>query len=774
MARTRKNKPKRKNAASGGDPEAPTEIEWESMEIYRKFIVTENAIDEGENVDHPFEVGDCVSILPSDPPAGYGIEDGPALPIEAMWLGLIKDIRMRYKGGEQEAWSRVQWFFSAADVRNTTQNFDTSHLGENERLLSDHCDLVHASTLDDVVPMRCFCFDPTYISSVEKNTTLQQMFTQKEIRAAGSRTENGSIYPDIYYRYGIKVKSKHIFPKVSQFNCFSPQVSSSSSRSRSSSRSKSNRRPAPILNTNVSSKSQQHQDTCLSQSSYSPPDSERARRIGRQVADLVREAHIILEDGITQILKSASESKLTNEFKKNLTQFGDMARTTRNTARTTRARTGTFNADSDIPESATRSSEDLNVALNKTANQLASKMQEAVLLEDTLAMHICARAQCTAPRGKAWHRSCLIRDQAPSEKGVEGGAEDLADKDETLLHLESWILRDARRRGRTHSISSPSFDHVMARWKAMGHSRQLEVERMLQLLCTIPPGYEHPSIGNEGMYEFPILFAVGIPSIAKPSAEGKSAASGKRKARTSEQEELEVSADLLKVNLDKGSKSPKKQRRSLRVSDADKLNIEPESAPRYSKDDDEEDYIPRIMHTLSSLLAPELICLASQPMVRGGVPSISSLSSRNHSLAFAGTSPIFSSESLFGEALRTTITGNISEVARARIAVYKALDEMSLQPKKPGSSSAIDVDITKKEPLIVPQEWSEYVSELEGREWLFELFDSASTSKQREKRFVSSKDKIRETVLTRTHNFLRHWQAHRRTMMLCPTCKFDI
>ncbi|KAJ3812944.1 hypothetical protein F5876DRAFT_74339 [Lentinula aff. lateritia] len=772
MARTRKNKSKGKNAASGGDPEAPTVIEWESMEIYRKFIVTENAIDEEEDVDHPFEVGDCVSILPSNLPAGYRIEDGPALPIEAMWLGLIKDIRMRYKGGEQEAWCRVQWFFSGADVGNTIQNFDTSHLGENERLLSDHCDLVHSSTLDGVVPMRRFNFDPTYIPSVERNTTLQQMFTQKEIRAAGSRTENGSIYPDVYYRYELKVKSKHIFPNVSQFNCFSPEVSTNSSRPRSSSRSKSNRRPAPTLNTNISLKSQQHHNICFSESSYSPPDSERARRIGRQVADLVREAHIILEDGITQILKSASESKLTNEFKKNLSQVGDMARTTGDTVRTTRARTGTSNVDSEIPASATQSSEDLNVSLNKTANQLASKMQEAILLEDTLAMHICARAQCTAPRGKAWHRSCLIRDQAPSEKGVEGGAEDFSDNDDTLLHLESWILRDARRRGRTHPMSSPSFDHVIARWKAMGHSRQLEVERMLQLLCTIPPGYEHPSIGSEGIYEFPVLFTVSIPSNAKPSAVGKSGASGKRKARTSDQEELEVSAGLL--DLDKGSKSPKKQRRSLRVSDADKLNIEPESAPRYSKDDDEEDYIPRIMHTLSSLLAPELICLASQPMVRGGVPSISSPASRNHSFAFAGTSPIFSSESLFGEALRTTITGNISEVARARIAVYKALDEMSLQPKKPDSSSAIDVDITKKEPLIVPQEWSEYVFELEGREWLFELYDSASTSKRREKRFVSSKDKIRETVLTRTHNFLRFWQAHRRTMMLCPTCKFDI
>ncbi|KAJ3815573.1 P-loop containing nucleoside triphosphate hydrolase protein [Lentinula aff. lateritia] len=69
----------------------------------------------------------------------------------------------------------------------------------------------------DVVPMRCFYFDPTYISSVERNTTLQQMFAQREIRAAGSQTGNGSIYPDVYYRYEFKVKSKHIFVKTLLF-----------------------------------------------------------------------------------------------------------------------------------------------------------------------------------------------------------------------------------------------------------------------------------------------------------------------------------------------------------------------------------------------------------------------------------------------------------------------------------------------------------------------------------------------------------------------------
>ncbi|KAJ3791422.1 hypothetical protein GGU11DRAFT_832980 [Lentinula aff. detonsa] len=125
MART---KTKRKKSGgniidTGGDSEAPTNIEWESMALYKKFIVTKNALNEGEeNVEYLFEVGDYVSILPPDLPDGYGVEDGPAPPIQVMWLGLIKDIRMRYKDGEQEAWARIQWFYSKKDIKNSIQN----------------------------------------------------------------------------------------------------------------------------------------------------------------------------------------------------------------------------------------------------------------------------------------------------------------------------------------------------------------------------------------------------------------------------------------------------------------------------------------------------------------------------------------------------------------------------------------------------------------------------------------------------------------------------
>ncbi|KAJ4001902.1 hypothetical protein F5050DRAFT_993034 [Lentinula boryana] len=781
MART---KTKRKNSGgniiiTGGDPEAPANIEWESMPLYKKFIVTKNALNEGEeNVEYLFEVGDYVSILPSDLPDGYGVEDGPAPPIQVMWLGLIKDIRMRYKDGEQEAWARIQWFYSRKDIENSIQNFDITHLGENERLLSDHFDLVHSDAFDDVVPIQRFHFAPTYqdahtdhstsSSSVDaRHTALYQMFNQKEICASNSQRKIGSIN-NIYYRYDFEVNSTRIVPKISELNCFSPSLASHPSRARS--KSKSNRRPLSIATaSNSRPHAQNGQYPCYFESSYSPPDSERARKIGRRVAVLVREAHSILEDGISRILGSSLESESSP------TRTGA-------TTRASRIRSELSHSVSDTPESG---SLDSSMLLN-TAKQLAYKMQQAILLEDTVAMHVCPRAHCTAC-GRAWHRTCLIRDQVPTEEGVErvsaDNAEDSVQNDEALQHLQSWI---ARHRGRARSVSSPSFDHVMSRWKAMSPSQKQEVERMLQLLCTVPPGYDRsPNMSSEGIYEFPVLYSDAGNTSTTESKRGK------RKARPSEQEELEVSADLLpdegstsrakrtrgdgnltsrlKANevvamIVDADKSPKKQRRSLRLPETDMSMIDTKGAPRPSRNDESEEHIPRIMYSLSLLLAPELLCLASQPLVRGGVYPISSPSRTPNSFTFAGTSPIFSPLSPFGRAVQTTITGNISQVNHARITVYNALDRMSLQQQELGSGPETNI--------IIQEEWADYIVELEGREWLFELSDSANTTKKDKP--VSSRDKIRKMVLTHTHSLLRLWQAHRRSVLLCPSCKTDI
>ncbi|KAJ3791703.1 hypothetical protein GGU11DRAFT_84767 [Lentinula aff. detonsa] len=398
-------------------------------------------------------------------------------------------------------------------------------------------------------------------------------------------------------------------------------------------------------------------------------------------------------------------------------------------------------------------------------------------------MHVCPRAQCTAC-GRAWHRSCLIRDQVPTEEGVERVSTDNAvQSDEALQHLQSWI---ARHHGQARSISSPSFDHVMSHWKAMSPSQKQEVERMLQLLCTVPPGYDQsPNMSSEGIYEFPVLYSDAGNTGTTESKRGK------RKTRPSEQEELDISADLLldeastsraKRTRDDASrlkanvvvvdadklKSPKKQRRSLRLPETDISiqHVNTKGTPQPSRNDENEEHIPRIMYSLSLLLAPELICLASQPLVRGGVYPISSLSSRTpNSFTLAGTSPIFSPLSPFGRAVQTTITGNISQVTHARIMVYNALDRMSLQQQELGSGPEMNI--------IIQEEWADYIVELEGREWLFELSDSANTTTKKDKP-ASSRDETRKMVLTRTHSLLRLWQAHRRTVLLCPSCKSDI
>lgn len=195
--------------------------------------------------------------------------------------------------------------------------------------------------------------------------------------------------------------------------------------------------------------------------------------------------------------------------------------------------------------------------------------------------------------------------------------------------------------------------------------------------------------------------------------------------------------------------------------------------------DDPDDPVPRIMHTLSLLLAPELICLASQPMVRGGVLEASSPpSSSSPSFLLTKNSPMFNSNS-------ATITGNISQVSHARIAVYSVLDEMAKTTH--GSEMDVDDGLPEMEPPVVPAEWANYVVELEGREWLFELLSGSlnngngraskgksRASNKRRTSALSSKEETRSLIIVRTHTLLRQWQVSRRRLLLCPHCEEDI
>lgn len=71
-----------------------------------------------------------VSILPqtSELPEGYGVEDGPALPLNLMWLGVVKGIRMRAIDGVDEGFAKIQWFYSKSDARNVVQSLYASVL----------------------------------------------------------------------------------------------------------------------------------------------------------------------------------------------------------------------------------------------------------------------------------------------------------------------------------------------------------------------------------------------------------------------------------------------------------------------------------------------------------------------------------------------------------------------------------------------------------------------------------------------------------------------
>lgn len=106
-----------------------------------------------------------------------------------------------------------------------------------------------------------------------------------------------------------------------------------------------------------------------------------------------------------------------------------------------------------------------------------------------------------------------------------------------------------------------------------------------------------------------------------------------------------------------------------------------------------------------------------------------------------------------------------------------------------------DDDIPEKQALVVPKEWANYIVELEGREWLFELLsgnsDNAAPQNNGRTRSKSSKsratheasttapdlsstDGARNVIISRTHTLLRQWQLTRRKVILCPHCEFAI
>ncbi|KAJ7594206.1 hypothetical protein C8J56DRAFT_854173 [Mycena floridula] len=135
VPKKRKSKPK-----ATGDPDAPTESEWETMESFKRFILKDK-----ENERHAFNIGNDVLVLPPDFETGTTAD---------YWVGMIRDIRARPQGDSQDVWIRIQWYYKNSDLMTLLPKFDTAACGQYERCFSDHYDFIHSTTLEAVVSVK--------------------------------------------------------------------------------------------------------------------------------------------------------------------------------------------------------------------------------------------------------------------------------------------------------------------------------------------------------------------------------------------------------------------------------------------------------------------------------------------------------------------------------------------------------------------------------------------------------------------------------------------
>ncbi|KAJ7060571.1 hypothetical protein C8F01DRAFT_1253899 [Mycena amicta] len=152
-------KPRRKKAQTGGDPDAPGEDEWAGMEVFGRFVVTD---DEGH--EHSFRVGDTAAILPATAAPGVKI------PPHEYWVVKIKAIRGRLRtspksnkrnmamamGEELDVWVKIQWYYSPQDVAALVKGFAPSHCAIYERIYSNHSETISARTFEGAIDMRKF------------------------------------------------------------------------------------------------------------------------------------------------------------------------------------------------------------------------------------------------------------------------------------------------------------------------------------------------------------------------------------------------------------------------------------------------------------------------------------------------------------------------------------------------------------------------------------------------------------------------------------------
>ncbi|TDL27726.1 hypothetical protein BD410DRAFT_893925 [Rickenella mellea] len=138
---TRPKKPKKSTSKSKecADPSGPTEREWESMKVFRTFVVKDD-----EKKQYQFMTGKTAFILPTDVEPGTEADDCD------FWIGKIKDIRAR-GDDPSEVWVRVQWYWSPEEVAEKVRSFDATKCSKYERLLSNSYDFVHSSCFDGLI-----------------------------------------------------------------------------------------------------------------------------------------------------------------------------------------------------------------------------------------------------------------------------------------------------------------------------------------------------------------------------------------------------------------------------------------------------------------------------------------------------------------------------------------------------------------------------------------------------------------------------------------------
>ncbi|ESK92283.1 phd finger transcription [Moniliophthora roreri MCA 2997] len=167
----------------------PTDEEWKAMKIFTRLKLND---DEGQT--YLFKVSDCVTVLPPDAPQS---KDGTSPPLSKMWVARIEGIRQQEHDGE--VWLKVRWFYTPEDAKRVIKNFDTTLCGHHERLISSHHDIIHSTTIDELIEVKCLVGGGTAI-----------------IKEPPINSE------DVYYRYNLEIARKQlkadysIRPKLSE------------------------------------------------------------------------------------------------------------------------------------------------------------------------------------------------------------------------------------------------------------------------------------------------------------------------------------------------------------------------------------------------------------------------------------------------------------------------------------------------------------------------------------------------------------------------------